>query len=1491
MRRYNRFASLTARWIKLSVFILFAGMIALGYGGLCADYGLTSKSTSGSSGVPIAPTGLSATTVSASQVDLSWTDNSRVEKGFNIERKTGTGSYQYLATVPSDTAYYSDTGLTDGTVYYYRIYAYNDTNKVVYSGEASATTVFNAPSALNILPVSSFRLDLGWTDNSNSEDGYKIERKSNENPAYAQITIVPTPAISGGISTDNTVTYSDTTVIDGMTYYYQVRAYNATGDSNYSNEASLSIAVNAPTGLIASTVSSTQTNLAWTDNSSNEAGFKIERKDSGAYAQIDTTGADITSYANTGLTTETTYYYQVRAYNAGLGDSTYSNEVPVTTLNPPTAITTTVISSSQIDLEWDDNSNLETGFKIERKAGAGGSYAQVLLIGANITTTSNTGVTDGTAYYYRVRASNASGNSSYSPESTVITTPLNAPASLTATVVSPTQINLGWVDTSGAEELFKIERDGVLTNTVPANTVVYNDSGLTAEATYSYRMMAYNSVWGNSNYSAPITVTTINTPSSLSATAISPTQVNLTWLDNSPVATGYRIERKQGTAGVWSQIVDLADGNSVSYSNTSGLLEYTTYYYRVCAYNTNNNSAYSDEVSTITLLGAPSSLSATAVSSSTVNLTWVDNTNYETYFRLERKDTGAYGMIAILSANSQSYADTYGLNEGTVYYYRVLAYNATVQSPWSTEASDTTLPGAPVSLAVSVISTTYITINWADKSSTEDGFRVERNGGELGTTLAGITVYTDTDVAAETPYSYRVRAYKGTANSLYSNEVSAVILNAPTSLTATAIASSQATLTWTNISTNATSVKIERKTTGSYAEIATVITPTATYANTGLTGETTYYYRVRAYDGTSYSLYSNAESTITFPKTPTSLIANVISSTAVTLNWTDNSGVEDGYKIERKTTGTYSEIADIPTPDTISFTNYDLISGTTYSWRVRAYDSVLGNSDYSNEVSAVPQSSPLQEAVDNFNLTFSTGGSANWFKETGTAGAYDNDAARSGGILDSQSTYLQTTVTGPGTLSYYWQVSSLSGDYLSFYVDGGQVAQIYGTGGGWVQKIYPIPAGSHTVKWEYAKDSSSTTGSDCGWVDKVEFTPVADITIAEAVDNITPTWTSGGSANWFGQALTSYSGGDAARSGYINHSQSSYFETTFTGPGTLTFWWKVSSSSSDYLYFYIDGVSQNSISGSSAWAQKTYNIASGSHTVRWTYTKNSSGVSYDDCGWVDLIEYAPLQIVALDEAVDNTSLTWSTGGNANWFGQTGTSYFGGDAAQSGDIADSQSTYLQTTVTGPGNLSFWWKVSSESSFDYLKFYIDSVEQSGKISGSTSWAQKTYSITAGSHTVKWEYDKDGSVSTGSDCGWVDKVEFTPTSLSLGEAVDNTSLTWNTSGDAVWFGQTTTSYSGGDAAQSGAIADSQFSEMTTDVSGGSVTFWWKVSSASTDYLEFWIGNTEQTFISGEVGWQQAGPFSISGAKTLKWKYVKDGAGGSGSDCGWVDMIQYSP
>jgi M6 family metalloprotease-like protein len=131
--------------------------------------------------------------------------------------------------------------------------------------------------------------------------------------------------------------------------------------------------------------------------------------------------------------------------------------------------------------------------------------------------------------------------------------------------------------------------------------------------------------------------------------------------------------------------------------------------------------------------------------------------------------------------------------------------------------------------------------------------------------------------------------------------------------------------------------------------------------------------------------------------------------------------------------------------------------------------------------------------------------------------------------------------------------------------------------------------------------------------------------------------------------------------------------------------------------------------------------------------------------------------------LDNCDLVFKTAGSAPWFTQSGVVYYGSTAAQAGDVSDNQSSYLRTTLLGPGQLSFWWKVSSERWFDELRLLVDGAYQT-QIDGERSWAQVTLSIPAGTHVVEWRYEKDVSMSSGSDTGWLDRVEWSGPALPL-------------------------------------------------------------------------------------------------------------------------------
>ncbi|NQY30158.1 MAG: hypothetical protein HRT69_11900 [Flavobacteriaceae bacterium] len=159
----------------------------------------------------------------------------------------------------------------------------------------------------------------------------------------------------------------------------------------------------------------------------------------------------------------------------------------------------------------------------------------------------------------------------------------------------------------------------------------------------------------------------------------------------------------------------------------------------------------------------------------------------------------------------------------------------------------------------------------------------------------------------------------------------------------------------------------------------------------------------------------------------------------------------------------------------------------------------------------------------------------------------------------------------------------------------------------------------------------------------------------------------------------------------------------------------------------------------------------------------------------------------------------TTGGPANWAIQTTNVNGGANASGSGAIADSQTSFMEYTVTipaGGATLSFYYEVSSETSYDYLRFYIDGVQQN-QWSGSISYTQQTYVLANGTQTLRWAYEKDSSQSNGNDAAYIDDVLITTSAPAAIRIVDGNEgagkvLISDANGNASWQPLTNSSIS---------------------------------------------------------------------------------------------------
>lgn len=374
------------------------------------------------------PSNLVAISISNSQINLTWTDNSSNEIGYTVERKSGSGSYTVIANLVANSTTYTDSGLSAGTTYTYRVLALGNGSNITssgYSTEASATTgggtssagALNTPGSLVAAPASATQINLTWIDYASGETGYIVER-SVDGAAFS---------VLGYLSPDSQA-FIDTGLTNNATYSYRVQARGngtTTANSAYSNVASVtlgtsSVSLAAPTGLTATAVTSSQVNLLWADNASGEIGYNVERFTAGSstFVLIAYLGPNAQSFSDTGLAANTTYIYRVQA-RGSLSNSGYSNEATVTTgtsgvLTAPSYLMATPVSGSQINLAWADSATGESGYNVERKT-ASGSYSIIAYLAPDVQFYSDTGLQGGTTYTYRVQAR---GNGSTIPDST-----------------------------------------------------------------------------------------------------------------------------------------------------------------------------------------------------------------------------------------------------------------------------------------------------------------------------------------------------------------------------------------------------------------------------------------------------------------------------------------------------------------------------------------------------------------------------------------------------------------------------------------------------------------------------------------------------------------------------------------------------------------------------------------------------------------------------------------------------------------------------------------------------------------------------------------------------------------------------------------------------------------------------------------------------------------------------------------------------------------
>ncbi|TDK64145.1 hypothetical protein E2K98_04590 [Bacillus salipaludis] len=347
---------------------------------------------------PDTPKNAKVTVAGFNKLTVSWNPVAGAD-GYEIERASSpAGNYNYTYNIGNSQSYTIDD-LNPGSTYYFRIHSYRiEDGNYIYSSFTPVVSGKPVSAQVSAKAVSAGmdKITVSWAKPIGA-DGYEIERFDSLNGDYDEVAT---------FSNGNTLSYTDSHLTTGKTYYYRVRAYKngaPTVYSNYSPIVSAKPIPAAPGSVKAGSSSYNRIKVSWR-TVSGANGYRVYRATSskGTYSYVGTTFG--TNLTNGGLTTNKTYYYKVRAYRTVGGTRVYSNYSATVSAKPipsvPSSFKASRISSSKIKVSWRLVSGA-SGYQIYRATSSKGGYS--LIKTTTSTSYTNSALKRGRTYYYKVR--------------------------------------------------------------------------------------------------------------------------------------------------------------------------------------------------------------------------------------------------------------------------------------------------------------------------------------------------------------------------------------------------------------------------------------------------------------------------------------------------------------------------------------------------------------------------------------------------------------------------------------------------------------------------------------------------------------------------------------------------------------------------------------------------------------------------------------------------------------------------------------------------------------------------------------------------------------------------------------------------------------------------------------------------------------------------------------------------------------------------------
>lgn len=845
---------------------------------------------------------VAATSGRCSDVIVTWSDVTG-ESGYRVLRN---GS-QIGSDLAANTVSYTDASGSAGVTYNYSVIAMNGACTSPVSATAGGSQS-GGPAQVTGVTASSNRCAdvlVNWTNLAN-ETGYRVLRNGSQ---------------IGSDLAANTTSYTDVSAVPGTSYLYSVVAFSAacTGATSATATGLRLVTPAQVMGVAATTDRCTDVLVSWTDVSGG-AGYRVFRNGS----QIGSDLAPNTAcYSDGSASVGVTYIYTVIAFNGACTSPTSASASGSRTAGPTqvTGVNASTNRCADVLVSWSAQAAV-TGYRVYRNAVQIGSD-----VAAGATNYTDASGTAGVSYSYSVAA--ISGICVGTVSASVSGSRLGAPAQVTGVTASTTHcedITIAWTDISAATG-YRVFRNGTQVGTdLAAHVTSFVDQSASAGISYPYTVQALSATCAGS-VSATVNGQMLGHPAQVSgvgATTDRCSDIFVTWTDLSG-ETGYRVYRN-GTliSG------DLA-ANRTSYSDATAAAG-VSYDYRVMAFAGSCSGTQSASVAgrRLTNPGQVTNVTASNNRCSDIRVTWTDAGNGVGYRVLRN---GAQ-VSADLPEHSTSFADS-NATSGVTFNYTVVAFNGSCTGTASTAAQGIRLsaPPAVANFAASSDRCSDIRITWTDLS-TETGYRLYRNGVQLGNDLAANTnAYIDSTVTPGVSYGYSLFAFNAScvgASSVTRTGVRLVLPDPVPGVAATTDRCLNVLISWNDLP-NETNYRVFRNGTA----IGSLLPAnTLSFSDSTGTAGVTYLYTVAAYNGSCQGLMSASTSGLRL--TPLSLVTGVTATRdrcrEVLVSWQEMASVT-GYRVYRNTVLLSGNLP----AGTTSFADTTCTSGLSYAYTVQAY--------------------------------------------------------------------------------------------------------------------------------------------------------------------------------------------------------------------------------------------------------------------------------------------------------------------------------------------------------------------------------------------------------------------------------------------------------------------------------------------------------------------------------------------------------------------------